>query len=631
MAHKLKLIIGNAISLPLYINKTERSEAMERIFKPLLKALFNHKKILYTLFITGHLLDWCVKHRREYVQALKELIGSKRLELLGGGYYDPIFPLISREDSIAHIEHTSTTISKLYRKRPRGIWLNQLLWDSSLTSILQKYGLDYTFLPDSDSIGYDPEQRLPSTPVITEHGGKCVTVFPIHTRLCELWQSNKLRALFTELQALHAAADQNEINVITLFDSSEKQGSINTIERLLHLLDNSSDWLEIVLPSAIPDNSYALRTTHFSSQHLRSLKNNIYHNKEIASMYSAMHYQHTLVSQLKGDKQRKRFVKDLLLQSQNYYSFLVESGYVYNPQLQRKHAYGLLIEIAETVYNEKKMRPTITNLDYNFDGVKEFIFQNDKISAAIHRKGAVITEFNLIKNRWNWLDMPAISSDLGTVLPPSPLNAKKQKPQLRNCAIDYILPDNSIPRRFLNYHVHSYSLANNLYEMCKLDREQSLIGLKTLARMTHHNQNTAIEIDKRFQFQQNALTINYHLRSDGDSVCKAIFATQININPSLGHFDEIDINYFDAMTKMHPIPAKKLFLRVLEAASLNVRSTTEKRNFTLKCAGSAALFFYRLRKRNEIIIIPCWNLLLGPQDVRSLQITIILTPLSKGA
>ena len=627
MKHRLKLIFGIAISFPLYADKIERNEAIERICKPLLKALFAYDQIKCTVFITGHLLDWCAKYRQEYIQAFKELVSGKRIELLGGGYYDPIFPLIPREDGIVQIEHSSTSISKLYRKRPRGIWINQLLWDPPLTSTLQKCGMHYTFLRDTDCIESNIEYGVPSSPVITEYAGKSTVVFPIHTHLCELWRRQRFSRIITELRTIYDNVDKNTFNVVTLMDNVEERRSIGSIERFFQLLSNNISWIETACPATFPNNSLVMRTTHFHSDHLHTLKRDIGKRDEMSYIYTAMHYAHSLVSQLRGDKYKKRFAKDLLLQSQNYYSFMKQEVCAYSTQNQRKYAYGLLIESKRMVYKETRTRSTIVNIDYDFDGVKEFLFQNEQINANIHRQGGVITELDLIQNKWNWVDMPTAKNIPNRIL--LRFGNRIQKSQLRNCAIDYLLPSNNPMYTFFGNKTHVYSLVNHLYNLTKIDQEQSIVQLHTGTRLENGGKDAILDINKKFQFHNNIITISYQVQNNTDTICKAIFATQLNISPSLHYFNEVSMEYTDVADKTHMLSNNKSSARLREIASVQAISTQQRHQFACNCAGSDILFLYRLRERKSITIIPCWNLLLGPQDSRSFQIVMEISRIRK--
>lgn len=557
MAQRLKLILGTALSLPLAISKQEKKEALEQALKPLIKALVDFKHIKSTLSISGHLLDWCIKYRREYAQAIRELIGEKRIELLSGGYYDPIFPLIPRADSLDQIEYTSTAISKFYRKRPRGIWVNQLLWESSLTTVLTKCMMTYTFLRDTDCIDYRDEQQYMTTPVITEHAGKSIIVFPIATRLCKLWREHKFRALIRELRTIYETERTNDLNIITLADDSEEQRSANFIQRFFQILANNTDWIQVIHPANIPTNDYAMHTSYFYSQRLHKLKRNVGQDSEAGHLYATMHHNHELISQLKSDKQKKRLAKELVFQGQNYYSFIDQHECRYSTQAQRQHAYSAFIETTQMFYKEKQKRPTIVNTDYDFDGVTECLFNNDKMHIVVHRKGGVLTELSTVAGKWNWLDLSATEGSSDYTLPNSESEAKK--PLIRNCSIDYLIPGKSSIHTFLNTKIHNYSLANQLFELQKIDHEQSTICLQTTTKINNGHEPINLNLKKHIQFHNNTVTISYQLQNKLDVACKAIFATQINLNPSLLHFDQLSLDYVDIATKLYPISSKKHF------------------------------------------------------------------------
>lgn len=593
---------------------------LERTLKPLTNALSESKQIRSTLSVPGHLIDWCGKHRREYVRAIRELAGDKRIELVSGGYYDPIFPLIPRADSIEHIERTSTAISKLYRRKPRGIWVNQLLWESSLIGALAKCAMEYTFLRDVDWIDYSVEQQSVASPMITEHAGKSITVFPIATRLCRLWHEHKFRSLMHELRNIYDATHSDERAIVTLADYSEEQRSAHSIHRFFQILSKNSDWIETIRPTDIPRQSHAMRTSYFYSQKLHTLRRNVGQNSEVGHIYASMHYNHTLVSQLRGDKQRKHLAKELALQGQNYYSFMDQNECRYSTHRQRKYAYGVFIEAAQMVYKEKQKRPTIIASDYDFDGVPEFLLQNDAINAIVHRKGGMLTRIGSNANRWSWLDMP--STDRSSDRMFSRISKTTPQSRLRNCGIDYLIPTQSIGHAFFNAKIHTYSLFDHLYNLIKIDHEQSMIHLQTTTELKNGSDSVDIDINKKIQFDSGKITMSYQMQNKLDSVCDAIFATQLNLSPSLEYFNDLEIEYLDITGKTHPVAPTKTFLRLTEPTTICIRSAQQGHMFSCDCSGSNTVFLYRFQEQKAITIIPCWQLLLGPQDLRSLQVVM---------
>jgi len=71
------------------------------------------------------------------------------MELLGGGFYEPILSIIPEEDRRGQIEMMSAFLEKHFGRRPRGLWLTERVWEPSLASTLAKAGIEYTLLDEN--------------------------------------------------------------------------------------------------------------------------------------------------------------------------------------------------------------------------------------------------------------------------------------------------------------------------------------------------------------------------------------------------------------------------------------------------------------------------------------------------
>ena len=78
---------------------------------------------------------------------LTEMVRKGQIELLGGGFYNPLAPLISTQDMTGQVEALSAFIRKTFGKRPSGAWLYEYAWTPSLPAVLQNSKIQYNFLP----------------------------------------------------------------------------------------------------------------------------------------------------------------------------------------------------------------------------------------------------------------------------------------------------------------------------------------------------------------------------------------------------------------------------------------------------------------------------------------------------
>ena len=66
----------------------------QSFFKPILTFLYSHENFLLTIEFTGYQLHYYSRKHPESIDLLRELYGRKQIEILGSGYYNPVFPIL---------------------------------------------------------------------------------------------------------------------------------------------------------------------------------------------------------------------------------------------------------------------------------------------------------------------------------------------------------------------------------------------------------------------------------------------------------------------------------------------------------------------------------------------------------
>ena len=108
----------------------------------------------------GNQLTFYKKHHLEFIDLIGQLTNRKQLEILGGGYYNPIFPLLFPQDRSGQIELLTSELRQSIGKRPRGMMLYGSVWEPSLIPCLQTCGMEYVFI-DSSLIPSGKQNYLP--------------------------------------------------------------------------------------------------------------------------------------------------------------------------------------------------------------------------------------------------------------------------------------------------------------------------------------------------------------------------------------------------------------------------------------------------------------------------------------
>ncbi len=123
-------------------------DAYEKSYKPFFEVLEKHPTIPISCHFSGSLLDWLVKNKPEFIQILKRMVKRGQIEFLGGGYYEPIYGAIPKEDLIGQIKMMRGVLKRLFGVTPEGAWLTERVWDPDLVKPMKKASVQYTILDD---------------------------------------------------------------------------------------------------------------------------------------------------------------------------------------------------------------------------------------------------------------------------------------------------------------------------------------------------------------------------------------------------------------------------------------------------------------------------------------------------
>lgn len=154
--------------------------AFAQAYQPFAEVLAAHPKIRMSMHFSGILLDWLEAKRPQYLASLRTLVEKGQLEILGGGFYEPILPVISDAHKVGQLRKLSKAVERLFGKAPRGIWLAERVWEPTLVKPISEAGLEFVLLDgshfkmvgktDADMDGY----------FLSEDQGHTLKLFPIH-------------------------------------------------------------------------------------------------------------------------------------------------------------------------------------------------------------------------------------------------------------------------------------------------------------------------------------------------------------------------------------------------------------------------------------------------------------------
>ena len=230
-------------------------QAYQRCYLPFLDALTQHPAVRLGLHYSGPLLEWIEEKHPDCFDLLRELIGRGQVELLGGGFYEPVLIAIPPEDQLEQVRRMAEYLEKHFGRRPAGAWLAERVWEPQLASRLAEAGVEYTLVDDVNFLasGFELEELYGY--YIAEDLGSKVKVIPG-------WKSLRylipFRSVEETMEFLRRAAEQYPDGMAAMGDDCEKFGvwpgtyehcyRDGWLEKFFTALEGSSDWLVTTPP-----------------------------------------------------------------------------------------------------------------------------------------------------------------------------------------------------------------------------------------------------------------------------------------------------------------------------------------------------------------------------------------------
>src|SRR5262249_46149144 len=101
-------------------------------YLPLIELLERHPHVKIGMHYSGPLLEWLKNFHAEVLERLRVLIARKQVEMLSGGYYEPVLAALPHEDKIGQIEKLNAEIGSIFGSHPVGLWLAERIWEPHL-------------------------------------------------------------------------------------------------------------------------------------------------------------------------------------------------------------------------------------------------------------------------------------------------------------------------------------------------------------------------------------------------------------------------------------------------------------------------------------------------------------------
>jgi alpha-amylase len=457
---------------------------------------------------------------------LEEMTSRKQIELLGGGFFAPLLPLVPGPDRLGQMEMLTTYIRKAFGRRPRGCWIQDYAWEPGFTSSLEACGFDFTFLQERQfrMAGVDSGR-----PAITEDQGRSLIVFPafdagesfpkivpFHEAVADLRSRHGDLPLVCIMYPGSAARE--------LWAASGLESPDVFFERAFAALQKESLVVETTTPSRYLKATQKLNRAYFSSsasalllekscpaartektgndgalEGFGSSRRILLRHEESLLLYAKMQYVRILVSQLRGDKSRKKSAQEELWKAQcgdAYWNG--PSGGFFRPRL-RSAAYSALILAEKTTRQRGGFSSGVTMADIDFDGEREILYQGGEFNAYVRLKGGAIFELDSLRTLTNYASVIASQDP----------NARRGGP--RHCFQDSIAKSGGFGQEIASCREAIYGLEDS-------DRPAHLAVL-----------TKTVFIRKRYTFRKVALSVTYEIANRENDTLNFRFCSELNL------------------------------------------------------------------------------------------------------
>lgn len=177
--------VTNRISLALVLHNHQPvgnfgwviAETYERAYLPMLEALERHPGIRVGLHYSGPLLEWIRSERPAFLERLAALVARDQVELLGGGYFEPVLASLPERDRIDQLRRMAVEIERIGGRRPAGAWLAERVWEPDLPTSIVDAGYRWTVVDDNHFRAAALGDEALWGPYTTEDQGRLLTLF----------------------------------------------------------------------------------------------------------------------------------------------------------------------------------------------------------------------------------------------------------------------------------------------------------------------------------------------------------------------------------------------------------------------------------------------------------------------
>ncbi len=231
-------------------------QVYEESYLPMIEALERHSKVRLALHYTGSLLDWFDEAQPEFLERIATLVKRNQIELVSGGYYEPILPSIPDKDKIAQILRLTERLARDFGVKASGLWIAERVWEPSLPCLIREADIEWTILDDVHFKNVGLEDKDLYGYYATEDQSSVLKVYATSKKMR---YNIPWRPAAETIESLRSLATPGGQRIVVMGDDGEKFGSWpgtgeycwgsakqgGWVEEFFTALEENSDWLHM--------------------------------------------------------------------------------------------------------------------------------------------------------------------------------------------------------------------------------------------------------------------------------------------------------------------------------------------------------------------------------------------------
>ncbi len=250
---KTTLLFGIHMHQPVDNFQWVIEHAVEVCYGPFFEVMSRYPQFRFALHCSGWLMEQIENDHPKLHEQIMALARQGSIEFFSAGYYEPILSVIPSDDRVKQIDMLSSSIEKTFGQTPKGLWLSERVWESSLIPDLKRAGIAYTVMDDYhfQCAGFDAS--VLDGYYMSEEGGKKLALFPISKKLRYAIPFLTVESAIKAIKSFNRKKDSAAI----IFDDAEKFGMWPGTHEWVY----AKGWLEKFVQGVLDDP--AIETMHF--------------------------------------------------------------------------------------------------------------------------------------------------------------------------------------------------------------------------------------------------------------------------------------------------------------------------------------------------------------------------------